>query len=66
MNHCTIARANESNPAWSAPWRTECEARYLLRLRSLDQRRAELAAPLRAQRRATLEVEMIRLHGARK
>lgn len=52
------------NPS-SPEWRLECEARYLLKL-PIDRRRAELAVPARALRRAALEVEMRRIHEMRR
>lgn len=63
MNHCTIAAAHATDPSWQPEHLLACEARHLLAL-PLHQRRAELAAPMRAQRQAALQEEMNRQFAA--
>ena len=64
MNHCTVARSHASNPTWQEAWRMECEARYLLSLPTLEDRREALGMNARAQRKAALMAEMTRVHKA--
>jgi hypothetical protein len=59
-NHYTLG-----GPTWTAEYRLECEARYLLAM-PLEERRYALRSPKRAGRVDDLKREMIRLHAARK
>ena len=50
-------------PTWTPAWRTETEARWLLK-QPLEFRREYLAKKLVLPRAESLKAEMIRLHGA--
>lgn len=64
MNLCTVARDNASSPTWQEAWRMECEARFLLSLPTLEDRREALGMNARAQRKSALMAEMTRQNKA--
>ena len=65
MNHCTVARDNESNPKWSKEYLDACYAAFvagyaqdILRLSTVEARRralAELPDKFREQVKAKVE-----------
>ena len=60
MNHCTIARQNESNHTWNLEHALTCEARHLLTMK-LNERREYIAHKNVAGRLDVLKARMTKI-----